>query len=630
LIGGREPLENGLKLKTSLKDTLDLSGVKFGVSRYAEVRLRSVGAAEQIPDDRTNLHLGVDLYADADSPIYSPCEGVVFAYSPVIIGGNRQSAVILRHSTPYEGQFYTLFRGHFDGDDTILEVGRILEKGERFGVFRLPPDDDQHVPYLHFQVITDLLDLGFQFPGYCAYDQVEIWKHFSLDPNLILGIPAACFPPATNDKAQTRAMRRELIGPSLSISYREPVKVVRGWMQYLYDETGRRYVDAYNNVPHVGHSHPRVVQAAVEQIGVLNTNTRYLHDNLVRYAEALTKTVPEPLSMCFFVNSGSEANELAMRLSRAYTGAKDLIVLEAAYHGHTTSLVDISPYKHDGPGGEGPPSWVHTAPIPDIYRGAYKGDDPAAGDKYSSHVGEIIKQVEARDGSLAGYIAETYPSVGGQIIPPEGYFAAVYDLVRAAGGVCIADEVQTGYGRTGEHFYAFEGQDVVPDILVLGKPIGNGHPLGAVITTPEIAAAFDNGMEFFSTFGGNTVSCAVGLSVLEVVLDERLQSHAHRVGGFLLEKLGTLARRYPIVGDVRGAGLFLGVELVRDRETLQPATEEAAFICNRMRDLGVLLGTDGPYHNVLKIRPPMPFDFDDADRLVVALELVLEQDFQKF
>lgn len=426
-------------------------------------------------------------------------------------------------------------------------------------------------------------------------------------------------------KAETLAARRRLLGCNLSLAYKDPVKIVRGWMQYLYDENGRRYLDAYNNVPHVGHCHPRVVKAGQDQMAVLNTNTRYLHDIVNRYAERLCATLPAPLSVCYFVNSGSEANELALRLARAHTGERDLIVLEHAYHGNTTTLIDISPYKHNGPGGEGAPPWVHTAPIPDVYRGLYRRNDPEAAEKYAQHVAEIIGRLEAEGFGLAGFIAETFPSVAGQIVYPESYLSRVYSSVRAAGGVCIADEVQTGLGRLGTRFWGFETQDVVPDIVVLGKPIGNGQPLGAVVTTPEIAASFDNGMEFFSTFGGNTVSCAIGLAVLDVVFAEDLQSHALRVGRRLLDGLRPLLDRYEIVGDVRGSGLFLGVELVRNRETLQPATEEASLVVNRLRAEGILLGTDGPLQNTLKIRPPMPFSESDAELLVATLDQILAE-----
>jgi 4-aminobutyrate aminotransferase-like enzyme len=394
--------------------------------------------------------------------------------------------------------------------------------------------------------------------------------------------------------------RKKLLGRNLSIAYQHPLKIVRGSMQYLYDDEGRQYLDAYNNVAHVGHCHPQVVAAAQQQMAILNTNTRYLSDLIVEYAQKLTATLPDPLSVCFFVNSGSEANELALRLARAHTKARDMIVLDHAYHGNTTTLIDISPYKHDGPGGEGPPSWVHKAPLP-------------ASEDDAQNVVDIVRQLQTSGQRLCGFIAESMPSVAGQIVLPDGYLKRVYEAVRDAGGVCIADEVQTGFGRIGTHFWAFEKYGVVPDVVVLGKPIGNGHPIGAVITTRAIADSFDNGMEFFSTFGGNTVSCAIGLKVLEVVQEEKLQAHALRIGERLLKGLRELQQRHEIIADVRGSGFFLGVEL----------RQEAGGIVNRMREHRILLGTEGARHNVLKIRPPMPFDESDADRLITTLAMVL-------
>jgi 4-aminobutyrate aminotransferase-like enzyme len=396
-------------------------------------------------------------------------------------------------------------------------------------------------------------------------------------------------------------------------------------MQYLFDETGRIYVDAYNNVPHVGHAHPVVTQAVGAQLGTLNTNTRYLHELVVQYAEELAATFPSPLEVCFFTASGSEANELALRLARAATGARDLVVMDAAYHGHTTSLIDISPYKHAGPGGLGAPEWVHISPIPDPYRGVYRADDPQAGARYAQQVGAVIDRIRERGRGLCGYIAETCPSVGGQILLPPGFLPKVYSLVRAAGGVCIADEVQTGFGRIGTHFWAFQAHAVIPDIVVLGKPIANGYPMGAVVTTRPVAERFDNGMEFFSTFGGSTAACAAGLTTLRVTRQEGLQAHALRVGGRLLEALRALQARHGIIGDVRGSGLFLGVELVKDRATLEPAADEASQVVLRMRELGVLAGTDGPFHNVIKLRGPMPLTDRDADCIVDAMDRALRE-----
>jgi len=392
--------------------------------------------------------------------------------------------------------------------------------------------------------------------------------------------------------------RKRLLGRNLSIAYDNPIKIVRGSMQYLYDEAGRQYLDAYNNVAHVGHCHRKVVQAGVEQMQTLNTNTRYLHDAILSYAERLTSTLPEPLSVCYFVNSGSEANELAIRLARTHTKARDMIVLDHAYHGNTTTLIDLSPYKHDGPGGNGPPSWVHKVSLP----------------RTAEDAQDVVNVIRNTD-QICGFIAESMPSVAGQIVLPAGYLNAVYDVVRKAGGVCIADEVQTGYGRIGTHFWAFESYGVVPDIVVLGKPIGNGHPIGAVITTPELAESFNNGMEFFSTFGGNTVSCAIGLAVLDVVREENLQAHAREIGEQLLKGLKELQQHHSVIRDIRGSGLFLGVELGE--------ATEAKRIVNTMRDNLILIGTEGPYHNVLKIRPPMPFSMTDAVHFLTTLQKLL-------
>jgi 4-aminobutyrate aminotransferase-like enzyme/Ser/Thr protein kinase RdoA (MazF antagonist) len=606
------------------------AGAQVGIGRYDEARYFYTSPAfatgEKITDEYRTVHLGIDLFAPAGTPVYAPLDGSVYAFADNNTPQDYGPVIVLEHQVEDCPTFYSLY-GHLSCESLNgIKLGQRIEKGERLAAIGASDANGGWSPHLHFQVITDLLELGTDFPGVARPSQRKVWLSLCPDPNLILGIPLQHFPPREPDIDETLAARRQRLGRNLSISYRAPLKIVRGWKQYLFDNEGRKYLDAYNNVAHVGHNHPRVVAAAQRQIAVLNTNTRYLHDNINRYAEKLTSLMPQPLRVCFFVNSGSEANELALRLARTFTRQHDMIVLDAAYHGNTNTLIDISPYKHNGPGGSGTPSWVHIAPIPDDYRGAYKRDDPEAGAKYARHVLEITEKLKMKGRGLAGFIAESLPSVGGQLVMPPGYLAEVYRTVRAAGGLCIVDDVQTGFGRVGTHFWGFEMQAVVPDILVLGKPIGNGHPLGAVITTAEIADAFHNGMEYFTTFGGNPVSCAVGLEVLNVVLDENLQEHALRVGERLLAGLRPFVERYPIVGDVRGAGLFLGVELVRDRESLEPATQEAAYAMDRMREHGILLGTDGPYHNVVKIRPPMPFDEENADFLVATMDKIVRDE----
>ena len=421
------------------------------------------------------------------------------------------------------------------------------------------------------------------------------------------------YSPGARSSASLADARRRMLGPSLSLSYSEPLHIIRGWRQHLYDASGRRYLDCVNNVAHVGHSHPRVNEAIAHQMGLLNTNTRYLHEHLAEYIERLATTLPPPLSVVYLVCSGSEANELALRLARAHTGRDRVFVLDAAYHGNTSALVDISPYKFNGKGGRGKPSHVEVMPLPDVYRGPYRGPD--AGARYAAHVADMAE----RTGGPAAFFAESASGCGGQVFFPRGYLAEAFAAVRAAGGVCVADEVQTGFGRAGTRFWMFQTQRVVPDIVTMGKPIGNGHPMGAVVTTREIADSFANGMEYFNTFGGNPVSCAAALAVLDVIREEGLQENARSTGDYLLAGLRELASRHPLIGDVRGCGLFLGIELVRDRETREPAAAEAAELVDRMKDLGVLLSTDGPLHNVIKIKPPLVFGRADADELLAKL-----------
>jgi 4-aminobutyrate aminotransferase-like enzyme len=427
---------------------------------------------------------------------------------------------------------------------------------------------------------------------------------------------------AERSRDEISDIRRRHLGFNLSVSYRRPLKIVRGEGQYLYADDGTRYLDLVNNVCHVGHCHPRVVEAASRQMAILNTNTRYLHDHLAEYVVRLTATLPEPLSVCFLVCTGTEANDLALRLARAHTGSREIIVLDHAYHGHSPSLVEISPYKCEGPGGEGLADHAHKVASPDPYRGPHRG--PESGLTYVGEVERAVDHIRSSGRAVGAFMAESLIGCGGQIVPPDGFFAGSYRLVRDAGGVCIADEVQVGFGRVGSRFWAFELQDVVPDIVTLGKPIGNGHPLAAVITTPQIAASFDTGMEYFNTFGGNPVSCAVGLAVLEVIEDEGLQDNALAVGRRLLAGLDELRARHALIGDVRGRGLFIGVELVTDRETLAPAGAAAADVIEAMKERGFLLSTDGPHHNVLKIKPPMVLDAADVDRLVENLDGVLD------
>lgn len=418
--------------------------------------------------------------------------------------------------------------------------------------------------------------------------------------------------------------RKELIGRNLSISYKKNVKIIRGALQYLYDDKGNTFVDCVNNVSHVGHCHPVVVKAMQKQIATLNTNTRYLHDGLVDFAEMLTATLPKELCVCYFTNSGSEANDLAIRISRYFTKRKDVIVLDHAYHGTSTAAIEMSPYKFDGKGGFEKMPYIHKAKNPDQYRGEFRYEDVDAGKKYAADVQRIIEELKKKDKAPAAFICETLLGVGGQIPLPANYLKEVYRFVKAAGGICIADEVQVGFGRVGEKCWGFELQDALPDIVVLGKPIGNGHPLAAVVTTTAIADAFNNGMEYFNTFGGNPVSMTTGIAVLKTIQHEELQQHALQVGNHLMNGLKRLMQKHTIIGDVRGHGLFVGAEMVRDRTTLEPAVPEIDIVVEKMKDRGFFISTDGPLYNVLKIKPPLVFTTENADDLIRNLDEVLD------
>ena len=423
------------------------------------------------------------------------------------------------------------------------------------------------------------------------------------------------------NRNQLLELRKKYLSPSLSLSYDKPLHIVRAKGQFLYDSKGDRYLDAVNNIQHVGHCHPKVVSAASEQYGILNTNTRYLDETVINYAKDLTNYLPNGLTTCFFTNSGSESNDLALRLARTATDSKETIVLDGAYHGHVSSLIDISPYKHNSKGGSGPPSYVHTVPMPDSYRGKYRGEEALTG--YIDELKNILYSIKKNGKNISAFVVESIMGCGGQLILPDGFLERAFELVRDEGGVCIADEVQIGFGRVGSKFWGFETANVQPDIVTMGKSMGNGHPLSVVVTKKQIADKFNNGMEYFNSFGGNPVSCAVGKAVLNVIEDEKLQQNAHKVGEYLLEKLKQIQGEFPLIGQVRGMGLFIGIELIKEKSKLIPAHAEAEKVVNEMMRKRILLSTDGPDHNVIKIKPPMVFSTENADELVLNLSEVL-------
>ncbi len=420
------------------------------------------------------------------------------------------------------------------------------------------------------------------------------------------------------------AMRKSYVTPSLNISYNKPIQMVKAAFQYMYSFDGKTYLDCVNNICHVGHNHPGIVEAACRQMATLNTNTRYLYDELGNYAMMLAGKFPEPLNVVYFVNSGSEAGDLAQRIVREVTGQRNMIVVNHAYHGNTLAGIEASPYKHKGIGSNVRPDHIYKLEIPDGYRGKYLYNDPEAGRKYAKEVDIVIQQIKNKNEGLGAFYCESIIGCGGQVVLPVGYLKNIYASVRKAGGLCIADEIQVGFGRTGNAFWGFELQDVIPDMVVIGKPMGNGHPIAAVVTTAEIADRFNTGMEFFSSFGGNPVSCVIGKAVLEVIEDEDLQDHALKTGEAFRNMLQELQQRYPVIGDVRGYGLFIGVELIEDDEK-SPATSLAKQVIEAMKDKQILLSTDGPHNNVLKIKPPLPFDRSNAERVVSELDAVLSK-----
>ncbi len=419
--------------------------------------------------------------------------------------------------------------------------------------------------------------------------------------------------------AHVLALRKQFLNPGLFLYYKQPIMIVEGSMQYVWDDTGKRYLDGLGGIVtvSVGHCHPRVVAAANRQNEILqHSTTIYLQPNIAEYAEKLAAKFPGDLKVCYFVNSGSEANDLALLMARLSTGNYDLIALRNAYHGGNASGMGVtahSNWKFNVPHSFG----VHHALAPYPYRGTFGYDDPNAGSKYADDVKQLIDY--ATPGKIAGFIAESIQGVGGFVVFPDGYLQKTYEYVRNAGGVCIADEVQTGFGRTGTHYWGFQTQGVIPDIVTMAKGIGNGAPLAAVVTTPKIAAVMAQKVHF-NTFGGNPVVSAIGKAVLDVIDDEKLQANSLELGRYILSGLRKLQEKYPVIGDVRGLGLMLGIEFVKDRATKEPAKEACAQVVENARELGLLLGKGGLWGQTIRFAPPMNITKADADFLLAVLD----------
>lgn len=598
---------NAARIREKLRD----NNATYAVAPYGGQPTRENGP----------ISLGLHFCTTAETTVYTPLAGRVVSVKHDI---SRDVTVIIEHQAGEGGPlFYTVYANLSGSKGSSVSEGQVVEAGDVVGQLG---ENLEGIGYLTFQILSSLITSEHISVVSCEDSQWSVWSEICLDPNLLIGLPAETFVIDPNHPEAMMAERVNVLGPSLSVAYKKKIKMVRGRGAYLFDHTGRAYLDCVNNITHVGHCHPHIVEALSRQAAILNTNTRYLSENIQNLAGRILKTMPDPLSVMFFVNSGSEANELALRLVRAATGKKSMVVLDWAYHGNTGGLVDISPYKFNRRGGGGRPDHVRIADFPDPYRGQYKGYSEESGKAYAHSVDDCIQDLVDNAGEApAAFIAESMAGVGGQVIYPDGYLRHAYESVRNAGGLCIADEVQVGFGRVGNHMWAFEQQGVVPDIVTLGKPMGNGHPMAAVVTTREIADAFANGMEYFNSFGGNPVSCAVGLAVLDVIEQEGLQENACETGIYLMDGLKEMALRHKLIGDVRGSGLFIGAELVKDSETLEPATEEADMIVQYLREDGVLLSTDGPWENVLKLKPPMVFGKAEADIFLEKLDKAFER-----
>jgi 4-aminobutyrate aminotransferase-like enzyme/Ser/Thr protein kinase RdoA (MazF antagonist) len=570
------------------------------------------------PEYRT-VHLGIDFWLPEETPIHAMEKGEVVSLHNNASDKDYGPTLIVKH-TADTLSYFSLYGHLSESSLSRLSLGDQIDKGTCIGYIGNQIENGRWAPHLHFQLMLDLFDYQNDFPGVGFPHHQNVWKTISPDPALLF--EALNSTKDHSSKQEVIDFRKEHLGKSLSLSYDDPLRMVRGAGVHLIDDTGRKYLDTVNNVAHVGHEHPRVVEAGRKQMAVLNTNTRYLHDNINQFAEELLSTFPEELSVVHFVNSGSEANELAMRMANAVTNQKDMIAVEIGYHGNTSACIAVSSYKFDGKGGKGAPEHTHIVPLPDRFRGIYPKEEAY---KYAEHIQDQLDQIQSKGRNISGFICESIISCGGQIELPENYLKTAYNSVRSAGGVCISDEVQVGIGRVGSHFWGFEIHNVIPDIVTVGKPLGNGHPLAAVVCTPAVAKAFANGMEYFNTFGGNPVSCAIGTEVLRVVKDQELQKNALEVGNYLKIELEKLRDQFPIIQDIRGQGLFLGFELVDEHKN--PLADHATYLANRMKELGILMSTDGKDHNAIKIKPPMVFSKVNADELLSRIKIVLKEDF---
>lgn len=574
-------------------------GDGFGVIGHLQPNLLWAARRGVGEDEPATITLGVRLLVRAADVINSPLDGVVEA-------GN-----VVRHDVGA-----VTFRTHWQG---ISTTPGSVTAGAPLGTV-----DDGPRPAVSVAVSLPRRHRGGAgWPARIRPSEVAVFTELSPDPAGLLGLRP---PEGIRLRVQeVLAIRNQRLASSQRAYYRAPMNLQRGRGVWLYDEDGYAYLDSLNNVTHIGHADPRVAEASRRQMNKLNTNSRFIYEGIATYAEKLTATLPDPLQVVFLVCSGSEANDLAIRIARQVTGRADIAIIDGAYHGNTGVVNGLSPNRYKGPGGAGAPSTTHEVTMPDRYRGPYGYDDPDAGAKYGADAARLFEAMVQSGRPPAAFLAESLMGSAGNIVFPDGFLATTFAAARATGALVISDEVQVGVGRMADTFWGFELGGVVPDIVTMGKPLGNGHPLAAVVTTREIADAFDTGMKYFNTFGGNPVSCAIGSAVLDIVAEDGLQQHAGEVGRYFAESLHELQQRQPIIGDVRAQGLYLGVELVRDRATKEPAKAEAFEVTELMKAEGVIVFPNGVHDNVLKIKPPMTFQREHVDIYCAALDRVLSR-----
>lgn len=568
-----------------------------GIGRWAEGRL--IHAVPEQWDAPASVHLGADLFVPAGTVVSAPVAATV----------SRVGAWDMTLDCDGGGI-------RLAGLAPSVQAGCEVAAGDVVGTVAEPARSDPLPAHLHVQAVADA---DLDAPGLASPSHAAGWLALCPDPSPLIGRDTA----APRDDATVLAARRAAVVARVQEHYfEEPPEIERGFRHHLFDTDGRAYLDMVNNVAVLGHSHPHVEAMVARQLRLLNTNSRFHYELIVEASERVAALAPEGLDAVFWVASGSEANDLALRLIRCATQHRDVIAIQSAYHGWTGSTDEISTAVYDNPlAAERRPPWIHPVESPNLYRGAHRGAD--ATERYVADVTRVLAGLAASGTGLAGFIAEPVYGNAGGVSLPDGYLQAVYAAVRAAGGLCIADEVQVGYGRLGEHFWGFEQQAVVPDVITIAKATGNGFPVGAVITTREIAETFAREGAFFASTGGSPASCAAAMAVLDVLEGEQLQENARRVGSHLRSRLEGLVDRHPLCGAVHGMGLYLGLELVRDRQTLEPAAEEAYAICERMRELGVIVQPTSDGMNVLKIKPPLCLTEASADYFADTLDRVL-------